>query len=100
MFAVMSAGEVRIARNLLQNRVQFSGSRRDPLQIFLVQHKPRIYLSLSFKHAHQTQNNTAKTATPKAANVTMNQNSLPARFMPHWGVARQSQLFPFTATCP
>jgi len=74
MFAAMSAGQIRIARNLLQNRVQLSGSRRDPLQIFLVQHKPRIYLSLSFKHAHQTQNNTAKTATPKAANVTMNQN--------------------------
>src|SRR5947208_14956754 len=44
MFAVMSAGEVRIARNLLQNRVQLSGSCRDPLQIYLVQHKPRIYL--------------------------------------------------------
>src|SRR6266478_6105246 len=50
---------------------------------------------LSVRHAHHTPSNTAESATPKAANVSMKQAHLPARFMPHGGVVRQSQLFFF-----
>src|SRR5947208_13310183 len=77
MFAAMSASEVGVARDLLQNRIQFRGRRCDPLQVFLVEHKPRLSIySVSFKHAHHTHNNTAKTTTPKATKASMNQSKV------------------------
>src|SRR5947207_6535642 len=99
MFAAMSASEVCITRNLLQNRVQVSGSRRDPLQIFLIEHSPRIYLMLSFKHAHQTQSNTAKTVTPKATNVSMNQSKFTSTVHAPSGRCPSIAIIFFSATC-
>ena len=47
----------------------------------------------SVRHAHHTPSNTAESATSKAANVSMKQAHLPARFMPHGGVVRHTRDF-------
>src|SRR5438270_12937921 len=80
----MSASEVGITRNLLQDRVQFGRGRCDPLQIFLVEHTSRLLHVIRFAEAgHHTHSRTAPTSKPKVARINMNQSRfLPARFMP------------------
>jgi len=54
---------------------------------------------LSFKHAHQTQSNTAKTVTPKATNVSMNQSKFTSTVHAPLGRCPSIAIISFPATC-